>query len=183
MHNLKCYMILKYSVSYQRRLNYAQYTWLILSHFKTLHSNPQSWQFLSGKSNWTSNLTSTPHSTMLDNRMYWVCTHTFLARDMVRINRVIYTVSLWGVIAEANVNSVTVSFLVPSGPTDDKAKAWLQGLSSICLSFFKVISTFPSLSEVKISSVLTNQGKGQGRLQLRCVWAVFNIWDHVVFFP
>ena len=26
MHNLKCYMILKYSVSYQRRLNYAQYT-------------------------------------------------------------------------------------------------------------------------------------------------------------
>lgn len=78
------------------------------------------------------------------------------------------------VIEEANINSVTVSFLVHSGPVQDKTKALLQGLSSICLSFFKVISTFPSLSEVKTSSVLTNQGKGQRTLLLRCVCTVFN---------
>ena len=87
----------------------------------------------------------------------------------MRINRVTYTISLSGAIAKAKINSVTTSFLVHSASIDDKAKAQLQGLSSICLSFFKVISTFPSLSEVKIFSVLTNQGKGQRRLLLRCV--------------
>lgn len=86
-------------------------------------------------------------------------THTFLTQDMVRIHRVTYTTSVVE-IAEANINSVTTSSLVHSGSIDDKAKALLQGLSSICLSFLQVIATFPH-PKVKISSVLTNQGKGQ----------------------
>lgn len=85
-------------------------------------------------------------------------------------------------IAETNVNSVTISFLGHSGSTDDKAKALLRGLSSICLSFFQVILTFPHLSEAKISCVLTNQGKGQKILLLRYVWAIFKMGD-CVFLP
>lgn len=82
---------------------------------------------------------------------------------MVSIHRVTYTTSVVE-IAEANINSGTTSFLVHSGSIEDKAKALIQGLSSICLSFCQVIATLPHLSEVKISSVLTNQGKGQGVL-------------------
>lgn len=121
-------------------------------------------------------LIGTPHCTMFHNTMYWMYTDIFRTRDMARIHGVIYTVSLWLVIAEANVNSATISFLGHSGSTDDKAKALLQGLSSICLSFFQVISTFPHLPEVKTSSVLTNQGKGQKLLLPRYVWAVFGVY-------
>lgn len=119
---------------------------------------------------------------MLDNRMYWVYTHTFLTRDMVRINRVIHSLFVRGDCRSEHKQCDCFLF------GSLRLHRWQsKGMTTrLIFHLFVILQSnlnFPSLSEVKISSVLTNQGKGQGRLQLRCVWAVFNIWDHVVFFP
>lgn len=119
---------------------------------------------------------------MLDNRMYWVYTRTFLTRDTVRINRVIHSLFVRGDCRSWHKQCDCFLFGSLS------LHRWQsKGMTTrLIFHLFVILQSnlnFPSLSEVKISSVLTNQGKGQGRLQLRCVWAVFNIWDHVVFFP